>query len=283
MPSKHVSFVVNLLYYFLILEMSNNEYDFMEGLDITNEVINFDEIDEDLERFQEDEMVQQALQRGVDLRKYGRELEKELKEAEAASIAQYIDNKQQVLDLHGQINDCDAVLLRMQEMLVGFQSDLSGISEEIRYLQEESFSMNIRLKNRRIAEELLHHFLQNAAIAPSILTTIADNIIDEEFLDAVVDLSKKLHFTQQTQPAKDGSSLDLAPIETKTSQILLPELEKLKLIALTKIRDYFTLQFNALRKPKTNVQIIQQNNLIKYAPLFQFVYQEAEAVGTDLK
>lgn len=40
---------------------------------------NFDEIDEDLALFQEDEMVQQALQRGVDLKKYGRELEKDLR------------------------------------------------------------------------------------------------------------------------------------------------------------------------------------------------------------
>ena len=42
--------------------------------------IDFDEIEQDLERFQEDETVQQALQRGVDLKKYGRELEKDLKE-----------------------------------------------------------------------------------------------------------------------------------------------------------------------------------------------------------
>ena len=39
-----------------------------------------DEIDEDLASFQEDEMVQQALQRGVDLKKYGRELENDLRQ-----------------------------------------------------------------------------------------------------------------------------------------------------------------------------------------------------------
>ena len=38
-----------------------------------------EEIDEDLAAFQEDEMVQQALHRGVDLRRYGRELESELR------------------------------------------------------------------------------------------------------------------------------------------------------------------------------------------------------------
>lgn len=41
--------------------------------------INFEGIDEDLAAFQEDEAVQQALQRGVDLKKYGNELELELR------------------------------------------------------------------------------------------------------------------------------------------------------------------------------------------------------------
>lgn len=45
-----------------------------------DEAIDFDEIDEDLARFQEDEVVKSALHRGVDLRKYGHELSKQLKE-----------------------------------------------------------------------------------------------------------------------------------------------------------------------------------------------------------
>ena len=47
-------------------------------LDLAN--INFAEIGDDLERFQEDDSVQQALSRGVDLKKYGQDLELELKE-----------------------------------------------------------------------------------------------------------------------------------------------------------------------------------------------------------
>jgi len=45
-----------------------------------NEEINFEEIDEDLATFQEDELVQQALHRGVDLDKYGKELERDLRQ-----------------------------------------------------------------------------------------------------------------------------------------------------------------------------------------------------------
>jgi hypothetical protein len=47
------------------------------------------------------------------------------------SVAQYMENSQQVHDLQKQMHDCDAVLARMQEMLLGFQADLGGISEVI--------------------------------------------------------------------------------------------------------------------------------------------------------
>ena len=112
------------------------------------EEINFDEIGDDLLAFEEDDMVHQALHRGVDLRKYGAELEKELRVAEMDSVSQYVENNQQVVDLHKQMQECDAVLARMQEMLLGFQADLGGISEEIKHLQDESLSMSIRLRNR---------------------------------------------------------------------------------------------------------------------------------------
>ena len=112
------------------------------------EEINFDEIGDDLLAFEEDDMVHQALHRGVDLRKYGAELEKELRVAEMDSVSQYVENNQQVVDLHKQMQECDAVLARMQEMLLGFQAELGGISEEIKHLQDESLSMSIRLRNR---------------------------------------------------------------------------------------------------------------------------------------
>ena len=53
---------------------------FQEPLNLTSEDIDFEGIDDDLASFQEDEMVKQALQRGVDLRKYADELDKELKD-----------------------------------------------------------------------------------------------------------------------------------------------------------------------------------------------------------
>lgn len=51
-----------------------------------------------------------------------------------------------------QIKECDDILGAMEEMLGKFQSDLGNISSEIRTLQEQSQSMSIKLKNRKIMQ-----------------------------------------------------------------------------------------------------------------------------------
>lgn len=64
---------------------------------------------------------------------------------------------------------------------------------------------------------------------------------------------------------------------------LLPDLEKLKTKSISKINDYFTKQFKALRQPKTNVQVLQQSSLVKYAPLLQFIQMETPLLGEELR
>jgi hypothetical protein len=268
--------------------------------------INFEEIDEDLASFQEDEIVQSALHRGVDLRKYGKELERDLRQvgnggclsyhtlisdlkcgncgqAEMESVSQYVENSEQVIDLHRKMQECDGVLARMEEMLHGFQADLGEISSEIKHLQDDSLSMSIRLKNRRASEAMLNVFLEKSTILPFVATAIVSVNISDEFLHAVVMLSHRLKYLEQTEPPTDGSSLDIAPSETFCGRSMLPELEKLKIKAVSKIRDYFSLQFGAIRKPKTNIQMVQQNALLKYSPLFHFLEKEAFVAADDLR
>lgn len=199
------------------------------------------------------------------------------------SVLKYVENNEEVVNLHSQMQECDSVLARMEEMLHGFQADLGEISEEIKHLQDDSLSMSIRLKNRRAVEEKMHMFLEKAAIKPSLASSIMSPHVNDLFLDAVVNLSSRLKFLERDVPATDGSSLDIAPSETYSGRTLLPELEKLKVKALAKIRDYFTAQFNAIRKPKTNIQMLQQNSLVRFAPLIQFVHLESPAVAEDLR
>ena len=58
----------------------SSEEEYLKSSQKWNNEINFSEIDEDLAAFQEDELVQQALHRGVDLDKYAKELERDLRQ-----------------------------------------------------------------------------------------------------------------------------------------------------------------------------------------------------------
>ena len=187
------------------------------------------------------------------------------------------------MELHKQMQECDDVLARMQNMLQGFQNDLGGISDEIKHLQDESLLMNVKLKNRQCAEDLLHKFLENSNISPDLISGIMSTSVNDSFLNAVIELGKCLKYIQQSNAAKDGSSLDIPPSETYSGQILLPEYDKLKMRTILKSRDYFITQFNALRKPKTNIQVLQQSSLLRYSPLFQFIQSENSVVAEELR
>ena len=79
------------------------------------------------------------------------------------------------------------------------------------------------------------------------------------------------------------AALNIAPRDTFAAKTLLPELDKLKTRAIAKTREYFASQFNALRRTKTNVQIVQANSLVKYAQLLHFLQQEAPPVADEIR
>lgn len=60
--------------------------------------------------------------------------------------------------------------------------------------------------------------------------------VNEAYLEYVVMLNSKLRYIQDDVAPPDGSSLGLAPPETAAVQEVLPELEKLRLRAVSKVR-----------------------------------------------
>ncbi|CAM9116209.1 unnamed protein product [Discosporangium mesarthrocarpum] len=247
-----------------------------------NDDIDFSGIDEDLEQFQQDDIVRQALLQGVDLRGYARDIDQELREVETDSVREYMAQSEDVLALHKQIQGCDNILARMQEMLLGFQADLGGISDEIKHLQDESLSMNIKLKNLRSAEEDLGRFLGHVVVAPELSTSICADEVNDAYLEYVIELNSKVKYISQTDPAVDSSSLDVPPVDTMAAKELLPHLEKLKAKACSKTREYLLKKIAELRRPKTNVQIIQKNSLLRYKYLMQFVCENCPETGEEI-
>ncbi len=67
------------------------------------------------------------------------------------SVQDYVKQIENFTTLYVEVSECDSVLDKMQGLLKVFQEELSGISGEIKYLQDESLNMNIKLRNRRAA------------------------------------------------------------------------------------------------------------------------------------
>ena len=69
-----------------------------------------DEADSHIQANLEDEVVQEALRSGVDLREYSTQVEKELKQVENLAIQDYIRESENIAQLHNQIVHCDQIL-----------------------------------------------------------------------------------------------------------------------------------------------------------------------------
>ena len=173
----------------------------------------------------------------------------------------YIAENSNLMELHEDIEGCDKVLAAMEDMLSTFQNNLGSISTEIRQLQEESVDMSQKLNNRKGLEEVLGKFVDDVCIPPQLVATIVEGEVNDDYLEFMLMLNKKLKVV----------STDSAVRASKAFKDVDPELEKLRVKAITKAREFLLQRIYDLRKPKTNVQIQQQTRLLKYRYLVSFL------------
>ncbi|KAI7852962.1 Sac2 family-domain-containing protein [Circinella umbellata] len=241
-------------------------------LDNDFDQITFDEVDDRISAFQEDEFVRQALENGMDLREYALQIEQEREAVQRDLENDYVQQIRSFVDLHSEIQGCDEVLGRMEELLSVFQSDLGNISGEIKNLQERSSRMSVKLRNRKGVETKLGKALQGMVIPPYSIKKITEGDVDEVWLQYLLAINRQMRFVKANQNK---------PI--KALRNVGPELEKLRLKAAATIRDFFIERINALLVPNTNVQIMQQSVFLKYKELHQFVIERHHDAATEIR
>lgn len=105
---------------------------------------------------------------GVDLKSYSKQIESQLSDVERASVADciligwfivpyfehtpYFNSREEFIKLRDQMFHVDEVLGNFEDLLTVFQNDLKSISSEMRSLQNESMTMDIKLKNRKVSD-----------------------------------------------------------------------------------------------------------------------------------
>ncbi|KAG7209787.1 hypothetical protein KM043_011405 [Ampulex compressa] len=231
----------------------------------------FEDSDGHLPEHLENDVVQEVLKTGTDLRQYSRQIEKELKEVENKSIQDYIKESQNIASLHNQIAACDNILEKMESILMSFQLDLGSISSEILDLQHKSIAMTQQLSNRQVIRGPLSQFIEDMTVSENLIAGIMDcPVTEKEFLTQLETLNHKINFVKEQSFKEAKSCLDVKDI-----------LEKLKIKAMTKIRTYLLEQIYKFRKPMTNYQV-PQNNMLKYKFFFEFILANERNVAEEI-
>jgi hypothetical protein len=131
-------------------------------------------------------------------------------------------------------------------------------------LQGKSLQGNTKLRNRKQAESLLANFVDGISIPPKLATQICDSEVNDAYLDYIMTLRSKFAFMETDMAKSSAAATELAP-----------ELEKLRLKAISKVRESLLSKMSMLSKPNTNFQILQQSVLLKYKYFAQFLRDHA--------
>ncbi|CAL8077798.1 unnamed protein product [Calicophoron daubneyi] len=194
-----------------------------------------------------------AFKSSIDLREYALQVDDELAGLEESLIQKYIKVGPEVANLHRQIKTCDTILERMEAILSNFHDDLGTISSEIQDLQKKSTVMNKRLQNRQAVRGELSQFLSDMAIPEQLIRHILlTPVTDQDFLEHLHELDHKINF-----------SLEQSMVDYRSFDDVSILLKKLKIKAVTKIREYLLQKIYSLRKPLSNYQI-PQNQMLRY-------------------
>ncbi|KAH9626007.1 hypothetical protein KSS87_016820 [Heliosperma pusillum] len=241
--------------------------------DLLSDDVSLEGLEHELEECKEDDVVANILSKGIKLRDYTKTVEKNLREVELDSIQDYIKESDNLLTLHDQIRDCDIILSQMESLLSGFQAEIGSISSDIKVLQEKSMDMGLKLKNRKVAESKLAKFVEDIIVPPRMVDVIVDGEVNDEYMRTLEILSAKLKFVVTDSVV--NTSMTLKDVQ--------PELEKLRLKAVSKVFEFIVQKLYALRKPKTNIQILQQSVLLKYKYVIYFLKEHGKEVYTEVR
>jgi vacuolar protein sorting-associated protein 52 len=228
------------------------------------------QLSQDLALFLANPSLRAALADGsLDLKSYSETVHQELEQLESQCISVYRGKANEIAALRQDLTVCQTVLSQLHEMLLGFQADLGGLSGDIRHLQEKSRSLDTQLRNRRAAEIALRHYLQHIVVAPSVAETILTGTVNSTFLAAVKEVQQLYRDCSKTHATEWSGGVPVT--ETVSGQEMLKELDSLRWVAVKRSREYLLQQMALLRRPQTNVRLIQVHGLLKYAALYDFL------------
>ncbi|KAJ2122992.1 Vacuolar protein sorting-associated protein 52 [Coemansia sp. RSA 720] len=246
-----------------------------EGFDTTDDLDDSIGISEQLlPDEQNDELVRHVLTKDVDLQEYSQQIEHELQAMEDEQLSSYEQNEGALLELDSEIRSCDEVLGHMEKLLANFKTSLGAINTDIQALQSDSLSMSQRLKNRVVAEKQLDKIIQGVVVEPEAVRTICDGEVNEKYLECLIEVNKKIAYMRVHNKQHH---------ELKAFQEVMPELDRLRLKASARVRQFLLDKINDLRSLNTNAHVLQSSVFLKYRFFNHFLIERHPEAAVEVR
>ncbi|CAF3716533.1 unnamed protein product [Adineta steineri] len=231
-----------------------------------------DDMEANIEENLQDQFVQEALTQDIDLAQYSEQIEEKLQVHEKAFVQDFINEANNIANLHMQISSCDKILESMDHMLKNFQNNLANISNEIRHLQQYSAELNIKKKNRELVRGQLTQVVDEMVVPQSMIQIITDvPVTERQFLEQLHELSHKIKFVK-AQSFHDAIAC----------QDVQEVLEKLRIKTISKIREFILQKIYQFRKPMTNYEV-PQNALLRNRFFFEFLLTNDRQIADEIR
>lgn len=207
----------------------------------------------------------------IDLRKLSEQATMELRQLENEAAKDYLKIQTETEHLIKEIDTSENILSELENLLTNFRDNLSFVKDDMAQLQAKSMQMNICLNNRKSVSNEFSNFIENVMIEPELLDAILKNEINLEYVKLIEQLCTKMDHIKNYNL-----------LENQSIKEIEPELTKLKLKACDRIKNFLVGHLNELKKPKTNIQILQQNNLLGYKAFMFFLKEHNQQVFIEI-
>ncbi|CAD6189177.1 unnamed protein product [Caenorhabditis auriculariae] len=217
-------------------------------------------------------VVRQALDSGEQLQESSEDVGQKLSEAHKSAVQECIAQADKLVTLHTQIESCDRIFERLQNMLCSFQDNLGSIGEDMKQLQVQSLDIHQELENRQKVRAELSQFVDDIVVPQNMIGAIVGLDPNERgFIEALHELHHKINLINSR-----GEGEALAVHDA------LPVLENLKIKAVEKVREWLLLKIYMFRKPLSNYQIFQ-HQLLKSRFFYEFTLKHDPAVAQEIQ
>ena len=196
-----------------------------------------------------------------------------LQAAESKAIELFLNESENLVALSDAVEQCDSILGSLEIVLSNFDSTLAAASDDILGYQRRSAALFDELRDKRELREQVHSFVEALVLTPRLIRDVSSAPVKGEvFALALGELERKINYVSGSERVRSSAAYKDVAIE----------MERLRLTAVKRGRDFVLGKIYELRQPGSNVQA-QQNVLIKYRHVVRFLYEHGNNLYAELR